>query len=256
MSGPLVTVVTPVLNGARFLDESIRSVLAQTHPDIEHVVVDGGSTDGTLEVLRRHPHVRWTSQQDAGQSDALNRGLAMARGEMVGWLNADDFYLPHAIASAVRELLADESTAAVYCNALVVDESGRELSRSRSEPFDLERALTFGNVVPQPTVFVRKRILDEVGGLVVRYHYAMDFDLWIRIAQRASLRYVDDYWAAFRLHATSKTGSALRKMWREERLVARSHGGPVFSQMLRRHLRDNYRPRALAGSLRSSLGNR
>ena len=253
MSGPLVSVVTPALNAERFLEETVQSVLAQTYPAVEHVVVDGGSTDGTLDVLRRHPHVRWKSGRDAGQSDALNKGFALARGEIVGWLNADDFYLPHAVASAVRELTSDPTAAAVYGNALVVDEQGRELSRARSGPFDLERALTFGNVVPQPTVFLRKRMLDEVGGLAVRYHYAMDFDLWIRIATRAPLRYVDDYWAAFRIHRSSKTGTALRKMWHEERLVARSHGGPLFSQMLRRHLRDCYGPRVVAGRLVRAL---
>lgn len=254
MNEPLVTVVTPALNAARFLEENIRSILAQTYPRIEHIVVDGGSTDDTLEILERYRHIRWISEPDAGQSDALNKGLALATGEIIGWLNADDFYLPHAAECAVRVLEDDRRAAAVYCNLLVVDESGRELTRTPSEAFDLERALRFGDVVPQPTAFVRKQILYEVGGLDIRYHYGMDFDLWIRIARRAPITYVDDYWAAFRLHENSKTGSALAKLWREERAVARAHGGPFFSPMLRRHLRDLYGPlplaRRVAGPLR------
>jgi glycosyltransferase involved in cell wall biosynthesis len=249
MNEPLVSVVTPTFNAARFLEETIESVLAQTYPRLEHIVVDGDSTDGTLDIVKRYPHLRWLSEPDAGQSDALNKGFTLATGEIVAWLNADDFYLPHAAETAVAALSGDEDAAGVYSNLLVVDESGRELIRKPSEPFDLEHALRFGDVVPQPTAFFRKRVFDEVGGLAVRYHYAMDFDLWIRMAKRAPLAYVDDYWAAFRLHRDSKTGSALKKMWSEERAVARAHGGPLFSPMLRRHLRDCYGPRVLARRL-------
>jgi glycosyltransferase involved in cell wall biosynthesis len=251
---PLVTIVTPALNAARYLEENIDSVATQSYPRLEHVVVDGGSADGTIEILKRHPHVRWISEPDSGQSDALNKGLGLAGGEVIGWLNADDFYLPDAVASAVREFLADPTAGVVYANALLVDHAGQDLSRIRSEPFDLERALDFGNVVPQPAAFVRRSVLDEVGGLTTRYHYAMDFDLWIRIAKVAPLKYVDDEWAAFRIHRQSKTGSALKAMWHEERSVARAHGGQLFSQMFRRHLRDNYKPRAVASRLLRSVG--
>jgi glycosyltransferase involved in cell wall biosynthesis len=250
---PLVTIVTPVLNAARYLEENIASVEAQRYPRLQHVVVDGGSSDGTLEILKRHPHVQWISEPDAGQSDALNKGLGLAKGEVIGWLNADDFYLPDAVASAVRGLVAHPGAGVVYANALLVDHAGQELSRIRSEPFDLERALDFGNVVPQPAAFIRRSVLDDVGGLDTRYHYAMDFDLWLRIAKVAPLTYVDGQWAAFRIHRQSKTGSALKAMWHEERSVARAHGGQLFSTMFRRHLRDNYRPRALASRLRRSV---
>jgi glycosyltransferase involved in cell wall biosynthesis len=250
---PLVTIVTPALNAARYLEENIASVEAQSYPRLEHIVVDGGSADGTLEILQRNPHVHWISEPDAGQSDALNKGLGLAKGEVIGWLNADDYYLPDAVASAVRRLLAHPTAGVVYADALLVDHAGQELSRLRSEPFDLERALDFGNVVPQPAAFIRRSVLDNVGGLDTRYHYAMDFDLWLRIAKVAPLTYVDEQWAAFRIHRQSKTGSALKAMWREERSVARAHGGQRFSTMFRRHLRDNYRPRAVASRLRRSV---
>jgi glycosyltransferase involved in cell wall biosynthesis len=250
---PLVTVVTPALNAARYLEENIASVAGQSYPRLEHIVVDGGSADGTIEILKRYPDVQWISEPDSGQSDALNKGLRLARGEVIGWLNADDFYLPGAVSSAVREFLGDPTAGVVYGNALLVDHSGQELSRIRSERFDMERALDFGNVVPQPAAFIRRSVLDQVGGLTTGYHYAMDFDLWIRIAKVASLEYVDADWAAFRIHRESKTGSALKAMWHEERAVARAHGGPLFSTMLRRHFRDNYKPRAVASRLKRAV---
>jgi glycosyltransferase involved in cell wall biosynthesis len=251
---PLVSVVTPAFNAARYLEENLASVAGQSYPRLEHIVVDGGSADGTVEILERHTEVRWMSEPDSGQSDALNKGLGLAGGEVIGWLNADDFYLPGAVASAVRELAADPAAGVVYGNALLVDHAGKELSTIRSEPFDLERALGFGNVVPQPAAFIRRAVLDEVGGLTIGYHYAMDFDLWLRIAKVAPLKYIDQEWAAFRIHRASKTGSALKAMWHEERAVARAHGGRLFSPMFRRHLRDNYRPRALASRLVRSVG--
>src|SRR5688572_1037654 len=101
---PLVSIVTPSLNQGRYLDEAIRSVQGQDYPRLEHVVVDGGSTDETLDVLRRHPHLRWVSEPDGGQSDAVNKGFRLARGEIFGWLNADDYYLPGAVAAAVAVL--------------------------------------------------------------------------------------------------------------------------------------------------------
>ena len=241
MSQPLVSVVTPCLNALRFLPENLRSVESQDYDEIEHIVVDGGSSDGTVELLRHAEAIRWTSGPDRGQSDALNKGLTTARGEILAWLNADDYYLPHAVASAVRAFAENPDAVAVYGNVVVVDAAGRELSRAKSEPFDLDRALSFGNVIPQPAVFFRRRAFEQVGPLETSYHYAMDFDLWLRLARVGRLRYVDDYWAAFRLHPHSKTGTALKRMWREERAVSRAHGGPLLSKMLVRHSRDNYR---------------
>jgi glycosyltransferase involved in cell wall biosynthesis len=238
---PLVSVVTPCLNGAPFAAANIRSVADQTYANVEHIVIDGGSTDGTVDILRRHGDIRWESGPDEGQSDALNKGFALASGEILGWLNIDDYYLPHAVAAAVRELQGDTELAAVYANAILVDESGTEIGRSISEPFDFDRALRVGNLVPQPTAFFRRDIFEQVGGVRTAYHYAMDYDLWLRIGKRERIRHVDDYWAAFRLHEASKTGTALKRMWREERLVSRSHGGPLLSTMLLRHYRDNYR---------------
>jgi glycosyltransferase involved in cell wall biosynthesis len=253
---PLVSIVTPCLNADRFLEECLTSVAAQEYPAIEHIVVDGGSTDGTHDILRAHPGVHWSAGPDSGQSAALNVGFARARGDIVGWLNADDFYLPHAVSAAVAALETDLAAAAVYANHLVVDADGHEVERWRAVEFELESALRYGNPIPGPTVFIRRSALDVVGPLEDSYHYAMDFDLWLRLAACGTLLHVDDWWAAFRIHPGSKTGSALKAMWREERLVSRNHGGPRLSPMWWRHQCDTHRALRTADGLRRRLKQR
>lgn len=233
---PLVTVVTPSLNQARFIEETIRSIAEQDYPRIEHVVVDGGSTDGTVDLLERHPGVRWISEHDEGQSQAVNKGIRLARGEVIGWLNADDIYLPGGVAAAVAALRREPEAGFVYGNYVDVDEDGAELHRNRTEPFDLRVQIDSRNLVPQPAAFVRRAALDRVGLLDEQYDFAMDFDLWIRLGRAFPAVYVDEYWAAFRLHETSKSVAQIDRFWQEQRQVSRKHGGKLLSGHLRTHL--------------------
>lgn len=233
---PLVSIVTPSLNQARFLEHTIRSVREQDYPRLEHLVADGGSTDGTLGVLERHPDVRWWSEPDGGQSEALNAAFARSQGEVVGWLNADDVYLPGAVSAAVAALAAHPRAGLVYGDWIVMDDGGRELWRVETEDFDLDYALNVRNVVPQPSTFIRRSVLEEVGFLDTELHYAMDYDLWLRIARAGyELVHVPAYWAAFRSHSTSKTESRGDRFWAEERAVMRRHGGRWLSPALWGH---------------------
>lgn len=219
----LVSIVTPSLNGASFLERAIESVRDQGYGAIEHLVIDGGSTDGTLEILQRYPHLVWVSEEDAGQADAINKGFRMARGEVVAWLNTDDFYLDGAVESAVRALEAHPEVGWVYANYVQVNSGGVELRRSKPPTFDLRRQERRGNLVSSPTVFMRRAALEQAGLLDTRYHYAFDYDLWIRLGRLCPPLQLDEYWAAFRIHEGSKSAAYPAEFWREEREIMRSY---------------------------------
>jgi glycosyltransferase involved in cell wall biosynthesis len=233
---PLVTVVTPSFNQARFIEETIRSVAEQDYPRIEHVVVDGGSTDGTIALLERHSGVRWVSEPDRGQSHAVNKGIGLAQGDVIGWLNADDAYLPGAVASAVAALQAQPEAGFVYGNYVDVDQDGSELHQNRTTAFDLRVQINSRNLVPQPAAFMRRAALERVGFLDEHYDFAMDFDLWIRLGRVFPAAYADEYWAAFRYHEASKSVAHIDRFWKEQRQISRKYGGKMLSGHLRAHL--------------------
>ncbi|HEY5100424.1 MAG TPA: glycosyltransferase family 2 protein [Gaiellaceae bacterium] len=226
----LVSIVTPSLNQARYLREAIDSVRAQTHAPIEHIVVDGGSTDGTLEILGEYDEVRWMSEPDRGQSHALNKGFAMARGEVLGWLNADDAYKPDAASEAIMAL---NGAGLVYADVTRVDDDGVNPRRIRSRnEFDLWTELNLGCGIYSPSVFFTREAFHAVGGLDETLHLTMDYDLWLKIGKRFPIWHVDAVWAVQRLHAEAKTLRHYDDFWPERLAVSRRHGGRLISPML------------------------
>lgn len=202
---PLVTVVTPSFNHGRFIRETIESVLTQSYPRIEYLVVDGGSTDETVAILRSYgDRVVWVSEPDRGQTDAINKGWRRARGTILAYLNSDDMYLPGAVEKAVACLRAHPDAGAVYGEGYHVDETGRVIGRYPTEPFDMAR-LTQTCFICQPTVFLRREMVERVGYLDNSLRYCMDYDLWIRLARVSRFAYLPDYLASTRLHAQAKT---------------------------------------------------
>lgn len=241
----LVSIVTPSLDQGRYLREAIESVRAQAHPEVEHVVVDGGSTDGTLELLSEYEGLRWISEPDRGQSDALNKGFALARGEVLGWLNADDAYTPGAVSAAVAAL--DETGAGlVYADVTRVNDDGVNPRRIRSRPtFDLWTEANLGCGIYSPAVFFTREALEAAGGIDEQLHLTMDYDLWLRIGKRFRVVHVDDVWGVQRLHGAAKTMT--RDFWPERLAVSRRHGGRLVSPLLiQRHVR-NERAQRLVG---------
>jgi glycosyltransferase involved in cell wall biosynthesis len=228
---PLVSVVTPSMNQGAFIEETIRSVLEQDYPRIEHIVVDGGSTDRTLDVLRRYPSVRWISGPDQGQADAVNKGFAMARGEIFGWLNSDDLYLPGAIAAAV-ETLRETGCGLVHGGWRQIDESGAFMRDVEAVPFDLRRQLDYANLVAQPGALFTREAFEAVGGLDVTYRYAMDYELFLRIGAHFDVRHVDRVLAAYRYHPQSKTVAESEGFVDETFRAARAHGARLRSRMV------------------------
>lgn len=205
MQAPLVSIVTPCFNASRFVEETIESVLAQDYPQVEYLVIDGGSTDGTLDILRRYEgRLRWSSSPDHGQADAINRGFAQSHGEIFAFLNADDTYLPGAIARAARAFADHPDAALVYGDAWHIDEEGRRLSRYPVEPFAPDR-LARRCIVCQPAAFMRRDALAAAGALDAGLQFAMDYDLWIRLAAKYPLVKIDAVLANSRLHSGAKT---------------------------------------------------
>jgi glycosyltransferase involved in cell wall biosynthesis len=209
-----VSVVTPSYNQAAFIERTLESVLSQRGDfELEHLVLDGGSRDGTLDVLRRYEgRVRWVSEPDRGQCDAIGKGFRMAGGEVLAWLNSDDVYAPGALDAVVRTLRA---TGARWCfgECAIVDEADRPI-RSAISAYKSwvsrrysRRRLVGRNFIPQPAVFFRRDLLDEVGGLDESLRYAMDYDLWLRFARAAEPVFIPRRLASFRWHARSITGS-------------------------------------------------
>jgi glycosyltransferase involved in cell wall biosynthesis len=235
-----VSVVIPSLDQGRFLSAAIDSVLAQDHRPLDLVVMDGGSRDETLAVLRGYGSaVRWVSESDGGQSAAVNAGWRSSPGDVIAWLNADDFYLPGAIATAVRAFEADPGLDVVYGDAQYCDEQGRVLRPYPTEDFDYARLV--GRAVcflPQPATFLRRRVFESEGGLDESLHYALDLDYWLRLgAAGRRFRHLPVAMASLRLHPAAKSVRALADFAPEivriyERLAAA--GPSTVSPVLRR----------------------
>jgi glycosyltransferase involved in cell wall biosynthesis len=202
---PLVSIVTPSYNQASFLETTIRSVLEQDYPSLEYFVMDGGSTDGSVELIRKYADrlSGWVSEKDRGQGDAINKGLIGAKGQIVAWLNSDDYYLPKAISSAVKVFEQNPDAALVYGDMQAVDQNGQTLNVLRYSQYSLEDLLCF-QIIGQPAVFFRKEAYEQAGGLDVSFHYMLDHLLWIRIARESKIVYVPQTWAAARFHPQAK----------------------------------------------------
>jgi len=223
-----VTVVTPSYNTGRYIAETLRSVQDQTYPHVEHIVLDSGSTDETLEVLKQFPHIKLISDAPAGLCEKLNVGFSLARGDVVAWLCADDYYLPDAIAKAVEALKQNPDVALVYCNDLRVDEQSVELRRSRRRQTDHWQLVQDQNYVPPQTVFLRREALNATGPVDVRFQLVADWDLWIRISKRFPILYVDDWWAAFRERPGQLSDRYRFTAWLQGRQMTRMHGAASF----------------------------
>jgi GT2 family glycosyltransferase len=219
---PRVTVVTPSFNQGAFLEETIRSVLNQDYPHIEYVVVDGGSTDESVEVIRRYEDqlAWWKSEPDSGQVDALQKGFAQATGSLVGWLNSDDVLLPGAVTAVVEAFERSPEALLIYGDNLLIDESSREIAPLPARPFDLvEMVRTVQNHVPQPGSFFRRSAL-ELAPLNERGYYYFDFEFVLALGMRGPVERISHVLAGYRLHEVSKSVSEpIRKAEDQLRVV-------------------------------------
>jgi len=220
-ANPLVSIVTPSYNKGRFIEETILSVKNQTYPRIEHIIVDGGSSDGTLDILRKYnDSVVWKSEPDKGQSDGINKGWKMCKGEILAYLNADDTYLPQAVETAVSYLNEHQDVGLVYGECNIIDMSGKVISEFGAEEFKLEQILLGGGCpIPQPASFFRKAILDEIGYLDTNLHMAMDLDFWVRTALKFKVQLIPHVLANFRTYPNTKSSSEILHTFWHDRLT-------------------------------------
>lgn len=203
---PKVSVVTPSYNSAEYIEQTILSVLSQNYPNLEHLVMDGGSKDGTRAILEKYPHLTWVSEPDKGQSDALNKGFKKADGAYIGWLNADDLYEPGMLHEAVQYLEDHPEIDMLYTDLHIIDEQGERIGFTAGKPFDIMELLV-SNPVKQPTLLMRQRVMQTLGGLDEKYHYVMDREFWLRMGLKG-FRVVylpGKTFASFRLCQGTKT---------------------------------------------------
>jgi len=242
---PRISIVTPSYNQGQFIEETIRSVLLQGYPDLEYIIIDGGSTDESVEIIRKYERwiTFWVSEPDSGQTNAINKGFRRSTGEIIAWLNSDDLYTAGALCTAAKAFAEQPHVAVIYGKIDAIDADTSILSHISSREFDLEE-LYRRDYIRQPASFISADAIKKIGFLDERFHYAMDYDLWIRLGQEgAVMQYIPKMLAWFRLHGSSKTVSQQEAFWPEEFMLFdmalkrdasnASLAGIAYSHMLR-----------------------
>ena len=231
---PLVSNVTPSYNQAQFLEATLRSVLGQDYPNIEYLVVDGASNDGSVEIIHRYAdHITWwVSEKDSGQSEAINKGFQRSHGEFVGWLNSDDIYLPGAVSAAIQVFQSHPEAGLVYGDAQAIDAEGKPFNWMRARQYTLTDLMAF-NIICQPAAFMRRSVLEEAGYLNPAYQLLMDNLLWMCMARKAPIVYTPQTWAAARYHDKAKNRTRGAAYGQEaRRLIADLKSQPEFSGLI------------------------
>lgn len=232
---PLVSIITPSFNQAQYLEQTIQSVLNQDYPRIEYIVIDGGSTDASVEVIKRYQDriSYWVSEPDKGQTEAINKGFAKAKGEILAWINSDDTYHPKAVGEAVKYLIANPEVGMVYADCNFIDEHGSVIGKFNAKQTN-HKLLRQGYVhIPQQTMFFRSKYWTA---LDPSFYFAMDYDLWTRITAKTKIKYLQgNIWANFRIHLSSKTNVNDERGWQEMLRVHYRDGGSFFSVIVAKY---------------------
>lgn len=213
---PRVSIVTPSYNQAAYLEATIRSVLGQDYPALEYLLVDGGSGDGSLEIIRKYaPHFAWwVTEKDQGQADAINKGLRKTTGEIIAWLNSDDLYLPGTLQKVVAFFEEHPQVGMLYGDLQAIDSQGTRINLLRYPSYTLPDLMTF-HIIGQPAVFFRRRVMEQAGLLDLSYHYLLDHQLWVRMAGKTTIVHIPATLAAARYHTGAKNLTAAGKFGEE-----------------------------------------
>ncbi|MFH0769066.1 MAG: glycosyltransferase family 2 protein [Chloroflexota bacterium] len=225
-----ISIVIPCYNSVRFIEQTIRSILDQGYPDFQCIVIDGGSNDGTLDILRKYEgRIKWLSEKDEGQSDAINKGLNMAEGDIVTYICADDFYEKDTFRKVSDFFASNPGRKWVYGKCRIVDEKDTEIRKLITWYKSLwQRRYSYTKLLvmdflAQPAVFWRRELIEEIGLLDVKAQLAMEYDYWLRIGARYEPGFMDDYLANFRLHPVSKSSTRFSEAAREALDIAKKY---------------------------------
>ena len=206
---PKISVVTPTYMQAAYIGQCIESVQAQDYPDVEHIVIDGASADGTVEILRRYEHLIWRSEKDNGQTEALNKGLRMASGEIIAWLNSDDWYPCGALSKAGRYFQEHPDVRILIGDCLFYYEDTTHHLLVHNQPFDFEDLIRYWDTwIPptQPSIFFRRELIDEFGSFDETLQNAMDYDFWLRVTGKYKIYHIPELLSVYRFHDLAKSG--------------------------------------------------
>ena len=205
---PRISIITPSFNQGCFIEETIKSVSLQDYPDFEHIIIDGGSTDGTLEILKKYPHLKVISDPDNGQAEAVNKGFRIATGEIFGWINSDDTYLPSALKSVAEKINPAKGRFVVMGRCAFVDENGEFVGKEHKGNFTTHSEyikIWNGNSISQPSVFFHRKVYEECGGLDEGLYFALDYDFFLNVTKKFKIDKINEPWAAYRIHPDSKS---------------------------------------------------
>lgn len=222
---PKISIVTPSYNQAQFLEQTILSVLNQNYPNLEYIIIDGGSNDGSVEIIKKYEKYLsyWVSEKDKGQSNAINKGFQKSTGEILAWLNSDDTYLPETFYKVVKGFEQNPETDLIFGNIYFIDESDKRIGELRFTEFGFDTLIYEGGNLHQTGTFWKKEIYKRVGGLNSNYKFCMDYDFFCRVAKVGKLCHMRDFFANFRIHANAKSSTISHIGCKEHKEIMRRY---------------------------------
>ncbi len=242
MRYPKITIVTPSYNQGEFIEKTITSVLNQNYPDLEYIIIDGGSTDNSVEIIKKYAKYLtwWVSEKDRGQSHAINKGFERATGELLGWLNSDDYFLDGALIKLAKAYMEDVSVGVVRGRGLIHDKKGKKIYEPEFKDVTIDSLFEwcYGNDFMQPSTLFTKQAWDECGPLDETLHMAMDMDLWIKIRKKYEFRMVDAMISHALSHEDAKTTAFRNTMLVDTAIVINKHGGEMVARRMLEEMAD------------------
>lgn len=245
MNEPKISIITPSFNQVNFIEKTIQSVLDQQYPNLEYIIIDGTSTDGSVEIIQKYQENLsfWVSEPDSGQADALAKGFSKATGDIMGWLCSDDLLEPGCLWDVAELFQKYPHMRAVYGDTKWIDSQEKLIKIKKELPFNRFIWLYEHNFIPQPSTFWRKDLYEQVGGLDSSFNLGMDADLWIRFNEVTTLHHIPKVWSCMRMHAQQKTSMLVPDLRKERQIIRTRYVGdePYISFRLKKFIAKVFR---------------